>query len=294
MFADEGSEWSDEAVVKMIDGLADPVICFMPDGLVLYSNRSHSRMYGREWGSLVGTDMADLFPREHREALRQTLAQMESMTPENRTVITWTELWPGDVAVLHEWTNTAQFDEDGRVAGILAVGRDVTTQTLEAARNAHEARHDALTGLLNRHGIESHLTRRWAGHDPADLTIVYLDLDGFKDVNDRYGHAAGDAILIAVGDALSTTVRPEDIVGRLGGDEFVVLLNGARDPDLAAARISRVEESLAALEHPVGVSWGVAVPRPGEPWARTVDRADALMRADKSRRRTERVASRAC
>jgi diguanylate cyclase (GGDEF)-like protein len=91
------------------------------------------------------------------------------------------------------------------------------------------SRTDELTGLLNRRGVMRDLAARIGRHERHDVpfAVVLLDLDGFKAVNDRQGHAAGDALLQRVADELRATVRDNDAVGRLGGDEFAVLLDGA-------------------------------------------------------------------
>lgn len=104
------------------------------------------------------------------------------------------------------------------------------------ARFVHSANHDELTGLANRRLLKEHLAKvisrlaREKGH----AATFFIDLDGFKDINDKFGHEAGDAVLVETARRLSAIVREEDIVGRIGGDEFVVVLNylGA---DMAAA-----------------------------------------------------------
>lgn len=98
--------------------------------------------------------------------------------------------------------------------------------TMEAEReNRRQARHDALTGLPNRIALQAAVDQRLAdlGGD-RDLALIYLDLDGFKSVNDTHGHAAGDQLLRLVSSRLQRTVRPDDFIARIGGDEFVLLL----------------------------------------------------------------------
>jgi diguanylate cyclase (GGDEF)-like protein len=139
--------------------------------------------------------------------------------------------------------------------------RAVSRQLTEAERLAD---HDVLTPLLNRRAFVREvqraiaLTRRHA--TPASL--IYFDLDDFKGVNDRLGHAAGDAVLIAVAVRLQAQVRDSDAVGRIGGDEFAVLLLHA---DLEAAQAKAAALAKAVSDHPVetaggvrvGITWGV-------------------------------------
>jgi diguanylate cyclase (GGDEF)-like protein len=148
----------------------------------------------------------------------------------------------------------AQTDElEARLRGLAA-------QASTALRNArlieqirHQALHDALTGLPNRSLIldrtEQLLGR--ARRDRAPVAALFLDLDGFKEINDTLGHAAGDQLLRAVASRLSTTIRESDTLARLGGDEFVVLVDGVSvdsGPDLVAERLLEVLRPPFVLE----------------------------------------------
>ncbi|GAA3340719.1 hypothetical protein GCM10020358_29360 [Amorphoplanes nipponensis] len=167
--------------------------------------------------------------------------------------------------------------------------RDRAEQTL-----AYHATHDELTGLYNRRHIAAEIDRALADVDRGaldEVTILLCDLDGFKPVNDRYGHPAGDAVLREVAARLTRVVRREDLVGRLGGDEFLILCRGGLGPE-AAVLTERITEAvrapftLPAGVVSVGVTTGTAQARPG----RTADRnvliglADAAMYAGKAAR----------
>jgi diguanylate cyclase (GGDEF)-like protein len=123
----------------------------------------------------------------------------------------------------------------------------------------HEALHDPLTGLGNRllfHDRLSHAASQ-AARNPQTMAVLMLDLDGFKDVNDTLGHAAGDQLLCEVADRLSRTLRPGDTIARMGGDEFAVLLERP-DPGVAESVASRI---LAGLRAPVDICGRSIVPR---------------------------------
>jgi len=151
---------------------------------------------------------------------------------------------------------------------------------------------DPLTELLNRRGFERELARSvaYVKRYGADAALVYLDLDGFKPVNDRHGHAAGDAILKAVAAALVAHVRASDVVARMGGDEFVVLLwnvSGAA----AAAKAAALERAIYATPVRwgsstlvVGASAGVALIGALDAPEEALARADAAMYARKRER----------
>jgi diguanylate cyclase len=157
--------------------------------------------------------------------------------------------------------------------------------TMRAEReNDHRARHDGLTGLLNRAGLEHAIQPMLRDHEGhGSLTLFFLDLDGFKSVNDNHGHAAGDQLLRIVGERLSGILEPEDAVARLGGDEFVAVLKLAdrNAAELARAIVSSLGESWYDLDvgvAAVGVSIGVAhSPDHGRDLASLLAAADAAL-----------------
>ncbi|WP_439574687.1 diguanylate cyclase [Phreatobacter sp.] len=146
--------------------------------------------------------------------------------------------------------------------------KDMLVTTMKAERdNRYLARHDALTGLTNRTGLIQALEERLAGRpgEPgARLAVLYLDLDGFKQVNDRFGHAAGDAVLRVVAERLNAVARAGDVTARIGGDEFVLI---ADEVDAAGALamgerlIGRIATTYAlggGASASIGVSVGIA------------------------------------
>jgi diguanylate cyclase (GGDEF)-like protein len=152
---------------------------------------------------------------------------------------------------------------------------------------------DPLTETLNRRGFERELRRSLAyvKRYAANATLIYLDLDEFKPVNDRHGHAAGDAVLKAIAAALTREVRASDVVARIGGDEFAVLLWNLPDAD-AVAKAVELERAVYAMPvrwgdstMVVGASEGVAFVGPLDTPAEVLARADAAMYARKTERR---------
>ena len=150
----------------------------------------------------------------------------------------------------------------------------------QAERNAHT---DALTGLGNRHWMRTMFEREVTRtlHSNKDLCLMMIDVDNFKAFNDKYGHIAGDRVLVAVADALREFLRPTDLVARFGGDEFAVLL-----PDLkikqARQTAERVRQQVAALSPTslataITISIGIADRTENDDVATLVQRADAAL-----------------
>jgi diguanylate cyclase (GGDEF)-like protein/PAS domain S-box-containing protein len=175
------------------------------------------------------------------------------------------------------------------VVGVYVLTLDSTASRMHE-RNLHALAHtDALTGLPNRRRFESALHSAQRGTRPGRGTaLLYLDVDHFKRINDRYGHAVGDAVLVEFARRLRASVRGSDLVSRLAGDEFTVLLNdvaGPADVELVAHKIlgaMRLPFQLDALMLRVGVSIGAALADQPEPTpARLLDTADRALYAAK-------------
>jgi diguanylate cyclase (GGDEF)-like protein len=173
----------------------------------------------------------------------------------------------------------------GRIGDSL--NRSVGRLSEVTAQLTHAATHDSLTGLANRAGAlavldELAVTGRTDGQRKA---LLFIDLDGFKAVNDRHGHEVGDQLLRTVADRLAAAVRSHDLVARLGGDEFLVLTDAAGSVETAERLIASVARP---AHHEVGelrvtASVGVAVAEPGLAPAELLRRADAAVYRAKAR-----------
>ena len=175
---------------------------------------------------------------------------------------------------------------DAAVEGIVVTARDATERVRLHELLARRANHDALTDLPNRNVlaevVQAGLVR--AAASDVVLAVCFLDLDGFKTVNDTLGHAAGDQLLVDVAMRLQNVVRPQDTVIRIGGDEFVVILDGVEGRDEAHRIASRLRDAVIGLPQPpgihVGTSVGITLSRRGDTIEELLRRADeALYRA---------------
>lgn len=185
---------------------------------------------------------------------------------------------------VEDLTVTPVRDEAGEIAHFVAVKRDVTERRRHEETIVHLSRHDPLTDLANRRVVEENLGRLLARSERGiPSALLLLDLDNFKEVNDRSGHAAGDEVLKAFARLFQEAVRPGDLVGRIGGDEFVVLLEGA-GPDEARTVAERIREKAGSMPRlegydgpAVGVSVGVAVVAGHHGAADVIGTADAAL-----------------
>ena len=166
-----------------------------------------------------------------------------------------------DGADRYIWTELRSIDVGHSVIGLRAVCQDVTERRRSEERIRYLAEHDALTGLVNRTVLREHLTtclghRVRARGKPASLAVMYIDLDGFKLVNDQHGHAAGDAILVEAARRMRATIRKGDLVARLGGDEFAIV-QVSHDHPGASDKLAR--RLLSSLSRPYKLAEGLQI-----------------------------------
>jgi diguanylate cyclase (GGDEF)-like protein/PAS domain S-box-containing protein len=178
-----------------------------------------------------------------------------------------------------------EYDENGRIKTILSVARDITARKALERELLVLAQTDPLTGLLNRRQFmqecNDELTRAKRYHN--EFSIIIVDIDNFKQVNDQFGHAKGDEILILIAELLKQALRENDAVGRLGGDEFCLLLiNSSKDEARAIAE--RVRQSILDIPEvkngklPISASVGLAQWSPADDSISTIiQRADRFM-----------------
>ena len=190
-----------------------------------------------------------------------------------------------------DWFNSALTDAQGKVTSIQALAQDVSARVEAAEQLLHIATHDTLTGLANRRVLTERLSHALARAERTGeaVALLFIDLDGFKSVNDLYGHAAGDEVLIDVAERLRRVARGSDFVARLGGDEFVILLDTNVHPGSPSSLAERVLDALsspcrfAGGSAMIGASIGVAMHPPlSNLAADLIRRADAAMYEAKS------------
>ena len=199
---------------------------------------------------------------------------------------------------LDGWAATIEtlLDRRGGRLGRTVILRDVRAERAREKRLRYQADRDPLTGALNRRAFDALLAQALAEPD-ARVTLAFLDLDGFKDINDFYGHATGDAVLIETTARLSRVLRDGDALGRMGGDEFAVALVGldraSADPIVTRLRhalepLHEVHSATLRIEASLGVA---SAPADGRDAQALLSAADASMYRAKSARRGAEVAT---
>jgi diguanylate cyclase (GGDEF)-like protein len=177
------------------------------------------------------------------------------------------------------------FDLEGKFAGFVGTCLDITEQKEVEERLREMSHHDGLTQLYNRSFFEEELARFERGRSHL-LTILMLDVDGLKRVNDTLGHAEGDKLLQRVAEVLRVAFRPEDVVARIGGDEFAVILPEV-DETVAESVVKRLgsrleEHNRSYPDQPLQWSLGKATGKQGAPLSEALKEADARMYSEKA------------
>jgi diguanylate cyclase (GGDEF)-like protein/PAS domain S-box-containing protein len=244
---------------------------------------------GRAPEELVGTPLLDLVDREHRAAVRENLERVLRAGVGARDSMDVLVVVEGRERRWYEWTVQNLLD-DPLVEGLVLTQRDISERLVQQGALAHAASHDPLTGLANRAELMQMLRSALGGATPsAGVALLFLDLDGFKQVNDTHGHTAGDELLVAVARRIERSLRPPDHAARMGGDEFCVLLTEVRDSREVDVVVERLERAVAepvavgGERIEVGVSVGVALTTDTER-----DPTDLLAEADTAMYRAKR------
>ncbi len=282
-----------ERVRLTLQAIGDAVVCSDAQGRVTYLNPVAERLTGwqafdaaghnvDEVVSLRSPDNDDLLASPLRAAIEQA-----AVVDVVRGVVVHRR--SGQRFQVEE-TASPITDRHGTVTGAVAVLRDVTEAAAMAERMAHLAQYDALTDLPNRVLLQdrAQLAISQARRDGKSLAVMYLDLDGFKAVNDSMGHDVGDQLLVQFAQRLQAVVRASDTVCRQGGDEFVVLLPGLDGEEAACGVARKILAScdepfdLAGEMQPVGLSGGIALyPQHGDTFDALSRHADSAMYAAK-------------
>ncbi|GGZ48384.1 membrane associated phosphodiesterase [Streptomyces inusitatus] len=229
---------------SLVQGSSDVIMIAAPGGTLHYVSPAASGVYGREAEDLVGSPLSSLIhPDDLGRVLHEVRRFLAAPSPDEPTTRIECRFRSG----AGDWLNV-ESTVNRHQGGLIFNSRDVTDRVRLQAQLQHSAEHDPLTDLPNRalftERVRQALTGRRAG-DPG-TAVLFIDLDGFKAVNDRLGHQAGDQLLIQAAHRLEESVRSGDTAARLGGDEFAALIlgEGIRDQTDRESQVVEIADRL--------------------------------------------------
>jgi diguanylate cyclase (GGDEF)-like protein/PAS domain S-box-containing protein len=243
-----------------------------------FVNSAFERWIATPREKIIGQTMRDVLGRD---AFLHNLPQLaRALAGET---VSFESSFNGGEGLMHLSISHAPLRVDEEtVDSVVTVARDITLQKGEETRLRELSERDPLSGLLNRSGFEQYVARAIIDGRGPTLSLLYIDLDYFKPVNDQYGHAVGDQVLQLFAQRLVKSVRPTDCVARLGGDEFAIVLLGVTDETVANAVAESVLASarmpfrIADVQVCIGASIGVASGATlTSGWQNLLQRADA-------------------
>ncbi|HEX5387759.1 MAG TPA: EAL domain-containing protein [Gemmatimonadales bacterium] len=284
----ETSERQNEARFRsLVQHSSDVIIVVRPDGTIRFVSPSATRVLRYDPHALIGRPLTDLLHSDDQERAR-AFVHDAALTPGVTAPEEWRFRQP-DGSMLHAETIGTNLLDEPTVRGIVLNTRDVSDRKQLEQELVHQAFHDPLTGLANRALFRDRVSHALdlARRQGRAITVLFLDLDDFKKVNDSLGHAEGDRLLIAAAERFRTCARVTDTVARLGGDEFAILLEDGTGCDGADGLTERLAAAMQAPfllggnPVPVNASIGIATAAGDESADDLLRNADVAMYAAK-------------
>ncbi|MGC0337649.1 putative bifunctional diguanylate cyclase/phosphodiesterase [Streptomyces sp. SLBN-8D4] len=272
---------------SLVQGSSDVIMIAAPNGILRYVSPAAAGVYGRPAEELVGTELAGLIHPEDLGCVVHEVRRFLAANPlEEPTTRIECRFRSGDGG----WLNV-ESTVNRHHGGLIFNSRDVTERVRLQAQLQHNAEHDPLTDLPNRALFTRRVQQALSGRRSSDrgTAVLFIDLDGFKAVNDTIGHQAGDELLVQAARRLQDAVRYGDTAARLGGDEFAALIvgDGTRDRTVREGNILELADRLrVTLSQPylidgndvrVAASIGVAFAEPGLGAGEILRNADLAM-----------------
>ena len=276
---------SDEEIFRAITENVDDLIAVLDtDGRRIYNSPSYHKIFRKEALGVGSCSFNEIHP-EDRERIKAVFRRTVETGIGERSEFRFL-LEDGSIRHIESRGNVVH-DASGKVSKVVVVSRDVTERMKIEEKLRHLSYHDMLTGLPNRLLFSDRLKQAIAAakRDKIHkLSLMFMDLDDFKEINDSFGHAAGDLALKEVASRLQDCLRESDTAARMGGDEFVVLLPAMESPDDAMIVAKKISHALCQpidlgnLGLTVSTSIGIAIyPEHGSEEEALLRNADAAM-----------------
>lgn len=248
-----------------IEEIDSPMFITSPDGTLEWANQSYLDSKGYSFEEMA--ELPDYFFNRLKEEHSLLPSPWESLTNGKPYAIEYTAVRKDQTTYPVEIRITPILGKKGEIQHLVCIETNQTAKKLQEAELRQKAYFDPLTQLPNRSMMEDELSRSLAiaKRYTRSMAVLFLDLDGFKEVNDNHGHETGDKLLIGVADRLRGMLRQGDFVARLGGDEFVILLNNIHslmEVEKAAWRILETVNQpylIESLDIRIGTSIGISV-----------------------------------
>lgn len=207
----------------IVEHTQDLIIRVCANGYYTYVNPAFCAMYNATPEELIGRHYSVDVLEDDREMVDLFFAKLYH--PPHTVTFTHREKTAFGIRHL-EWTGKAILAEDGSIIEFVGIARDISERIFLIEKLAREANHDDLTGLANRRFLTSHaqLELQRAKRYDYDLSLLMIDIDHFKNINDIHGHQAGDIALVQLSELMISTLREHDLISRIGGEEFTILL----------------------------------------------------------------------
>ena len=240
----------------------DPIFVLDLEGRFSYANQATVDLISLEADAVIGQSMFDLgfpFASDLQSKLRRVISDQSTCRGK------LTHRFASGPGERFEYLLAPVVDEHENTEAIVCIFRDTTEQARAEELVWHNAHHDHLTGLPNRRLFLDRLEQevKHSKRSGIPIAVFFMDLDGFKEINDLFGHEAGDRLLLAVAERLSDCVREEDTVARMGGDEFTILVTAARqrkDIELLAETVKdAIEMPFEIAERSVHITVSIGI-----------------------------------
>lgn len=249
---------SEERYRSVVQSQSELICRALPDTTISFVNDSYCKTFNVNKKELIGRKWINYVPISDRKKITESI---KGLSPDNPSSVY------EEKALLHngevmwcEWYDHAFFDDNGNITEIQSVGRDITERKKNEERIEYLSYHDVMTGIFNRAYFDESI-HRIDSQENLPISIIMADLNGLKLVNDAFGHAVGDKLLIDAAKIFSELFREQDIVSRIGGDEFVIIMPKS-EISIAEGIVNSIKDRCqkniyAGIELSISFGWAV-------------------------------------